>query len=164
MYKETEKVYLPEKIPSLISNLRKKGKTLVFTNGCFDILHIGHVRYLQKARDLGDFLIVGINSDQSIRGIKGENRPIIPQEQRAELLEALECTDLIVIFDEPDPLQLISLIQPDILVKGADWGTDQIIGREIVEQKGGQVIRLPLIPSVSTSLIIDTIVSRFAKK
>ena len=150
-----------DKIKDLVIERKRRGEKIVFTNGCFDLLHIGHTRYLWQARSCGDCLLIGLNSDRSIRAIKGQMRPIIPQEQRAELLAALECVDLVVIFDEPDPLGLIRLVQPDILVKGADWGYDQIIGREVVEAEGGRVVRIPLVPGVSTTAIINLIRTRF---
>ncbi|MFM8535948.1 MAG: D-glycero-beta-D-manno-heptose 1-phosphate adenylyltransferase [Acidimicrobiia bacterium] len=133
-------------------------QTVVFTNGVFDILHPGHVRYLQAARALGDKLIVAINSDRSVRELgKAPNRPIIPQHERAEVLRALACVDEVVIFDEADPHAIISKIQPDILVKGADWGADAIIGRDVVEAKGGRVVRIPLAEGYSTTKIINKI-------
>ena len=132
--------------------------TLVFTNGVFDILHPGHVRYLQEARALGDKLIVGINSDRSVRALgKAPDRPINNEKERAEVLRALACVDEVVIFDEPDPHAIISKIQPDILVKGADWDEDAIIGRDIVEAKGGRVVRIKLAEGYSTTKIIERI-------
>ena len=130
----------------------------VFTNGVFDILHPGHVRYLQAARALGDKLIVAINSDRSVRELgKAPNRPINPENERAEVLRALACVDEVVIFDEPDPHAIISKIQPDILVKGADWAEDAIIGRDVVEAKGGKVVRIPMADGYSTTAIINKI-------
>ena len=132
--------------------------TVVFTNGVFDILHPGHVRYLTAARALGDKLIVGINSDRSARALeKGPDRPVNPEHERAEVLRALACVDEVVIFDEPDPHAIISKIQPDILVKGADWGEDAIIGRDVVEARGGRVVRIPLADGYSTTDIINRI-------
>jgi rfaE bifunctional protein nucleotidyltransferase chain/domain len=148
-------------IKDIVTERKMRGEKIVFTNGCFDLLHVGHVRYLREARSHGDCLLIGLNSDYSIRAIKGEKRPILPQEQRAEVLAALEFVDLVVIFDETDPLRLISLVQPDVLAKGADWKYDQIIGREIVEQNGGQVVRIALVPDMSTTTIINLILSRF---
>ena len=131
---------------------------LVLTNGVFDILHPGHIRYLQAARALGDRLIVAINSDRSVRALgKAPNRPLNPELERAEVLRALACVDEVVIFDEPDPHAIISKIQPDILVKGADWAEDAIIGRDIVEARGGQVVRIPMAPGYSTTEIIKRI-------
>ena len=130
----------------------------VFTNGVFDILHPGHVRYLQAARALGDKLIVAINSDRSVRELgKAPDRPINPEHERAEVLRALACVDEVVIFDEADPHAIISKIQPDILVKGADWAEDAVIGRDVVEAKGGKVVRIPLAEGYSTTKIIERI-------
>jgi D-beta-D-heptose 7-phosphate kinase/D-beta-D-heptose 1-phosphate adenosyltransferase len=144
----------------LVERLKNDGKRIVFTNGCFDLIHVGHTRYLEEAKKLGDILIVAVNSDQSVRAIKGNKRPIIPEEERAEVLAALHCVDFVVIFDEPDPLNIISSLKPDVLVKGGDWGEDAIIGREVVESVGGKVVRIPEIKGASTSSIIDKIVSR----
>ena len=141
----------------LVARLRAAGKRIVFTNGVFDLLHIGHLRYLQQARTLGDALIVGLNSDRSVRANKGPQRPITPQAERAEVLEALSCVDGVVIFDEETPHDLIAAIQPDVLVKGADWAEDAIVGRDIVEARGGRVVRVALEPGQSTSAIIGKI-------
>ncbi len=141
--------------------LQKEGKRLVFTNGCFDVLHAGHVRYLKAARLQGDLLVLGLNSDQSVRSIKGERRPIVPQEQRAEVLAALSCVDYITLFDEPDPLHLIQILKPAVLVKGADWAEKDIIGADVVRRSGGEVVRVKLTPDISTSLIINRIVHRY---
>ena len=132
--------------------------TVVFTNGVFDILHPGHVRYLQEARALGDKLIVGVNSDRSVRALnKAPGRPINSEEERAEVLRALACVDEVVIFDEDTPHEIIGKIQPDILVKGADWGEQAIVGRDIVEAKGGRVVRIKLAEGYSTTKIIERI-------
>jgi D-beta-D-heptose 7-phosphate kinase/D-beta-D-heptose 1-phosphate adenosyltransferase len=128
---------------------------VVFTNGVFDLLHPGHVRYLQAARQLGGALIVGVNSDRSVRANKGPERPINPERERAEVLAALSCVDLAVIFDEDTPHALISQIQPDILVKGADWGEHDIVGRDVVEARGGRVVRMELSPGFSTTSLIE---------
>ncbi|MBW8862334.1 MAG: adenylyltransferase/cytidyltransferase family protein, partial [Acidobacteria bacterium] len=122
-----------------VRDLRARGRTIVFTNGVFDLLHPGHVRYLQQARALGDALIVGVNSDRSVRAIKGPMLPITPEDERAELIAALACVDAAVVFDEDTPWQLIAAVQPDVLVKGADWAEDAIVGRDIVEARGGRV-------------------------
>ena len=137
--------------------LRGEGKRIVFTNGVFDLLHPGHVRYLCHARQLGDALVVGINSDRSVRTNKGPDRPITPEGERAEILEALACVDKVVIFDDPTPHRLIVAVQPDILVKGADWAADEIVGRDVVEARGGRVVRVPIERGHSTSRIIDKI-------
>ena len=146
-----------EQAVDLVAQLRTAGKTVVFTNGVFDLLHIGHLRYLQQARALGDALMVGLNSDRSVRAIKGPQRPITPEAERAELLEALTCVDGVVVFDEETPHDLIALLQPDVLVKGADWAEDAIVGRDIVEARGGRVVRVALEAGQSTSAIIDRI-------
>ena len=131
---------------------------MVFTNGVFDILHPGHVRYLRDARALGDMLIVGINSDRSVRALaKAPNRPINSEAERAELLGALASVDAVVVFDEDTPHAIISAIQPDVLVKGADWGENEIVGRDIVESRGGRVVRVPLADGYSTTSLIEKI-------
>ena len=132
------------------------GGTVVFTNGVFDLLHPGHVRYLNQARQLGDALIVAVNSDRSVRANKGPDRPINRAEERVEILLALACVDAVVVFDEDTPLAVITEIQPDVLVKGADWGADDIVGREVVEGRGGRVVRLELAEGFSTTGLIGT--------
>jgi D-beta-D-heptose 7-phosphate kinase/D-beta-D-heptose 1-phosphate adenosyltransferase len=139
------------------ARLRDAGRKLVFTNGCFDILHVGHVRYLQAARSLGDALVVAINSDNSTRQLKGAQRPIVPQTERAEMLAALECVDFVTIFDELSPRSLIAALLPDVLVKGGDWQLDDIHGREEVEAAGGRVLPLPFVAGKSTTNIIEKI-------
>jgi rfaE bifunctional protein nucleotidyltransferase chain/domain len=141
----------------LAERLRREGKSLVFTNGVFDLLHPGHVRYLQAARREGDALIVGVNSDRSVRAIKGPERPLVPEAERAELVAALACVDAVVIFDEDDPALVIDRLRPSVLVKGADWPVDQIVGRQRVEADGGRVVRVPFADSHSTSAIIRKI-------
>ena len=142
---------------TLVERLRTAGKTVVFTNGVFDLLHPGHVRYLQHARTLGDALIVGVNSDRSVRAIKGPERPITPEQERAEILSALACVDAAVIFDEDTPHDLIAALQPDVLVKGADWAADAIVGRDIVEGRGGKIVRVAIEPGHSTTTILEKI-------
>ncbi len=149
---------------TIVNKEKAKGKKVVFTNGCFDILHAGHVIYLTRARSFGDFLVLGLNSDNSIRQIKGKNRPIVEQSQRALVLAALDCIDCIVIFDEKDPEILIREIVPDILVKGADWDEDQIIGADFVKNKGGIIKRVIFEEDISTSKIIDKIGRLFYAK
>ena len=127
---------------------------MVFTNGVFDLLHPGHVRYLQDARSLGDALIVGLNSDRSVRSNKGPERPITPENERAEILLALECVDAVAIFDDDTPAGIIKRVQPDVLVKGADWGPDNIVGRDTVEDRGGRVVRMPLLKGYSTTELL----------
>src|SRR5947209_11699979 len=127
---------------AFVRDLRASQKIVVFTNGVFDLLHPGHVRYLQRARRLGDALIVGVNSDRSVRLNKGPGRPITPEAERAEILSALDCVDAVVIFDEDTPHAIIAALQPDVLVKGADWAEDAIVGRDVVEARGGRVVRV----------------------
>ena len=141
---------------------RADGRTVVFTNGVFDILHPGHVRYLQDARALGDLLIVGLNADASVRRNKGPDRPINSEAERAEILAALACVDAVVLFEEDTPDAIVQLVQPDILVKGADWPADQIVGRDTVEARGGRVVLMPVEPGHSTSAIIDQVRRRRA--
>ena len=137
--------------------VQRRGGTVVFTNGVFDLLHPGHVRYLEEARQLGDVLIIGLNSDRSVRRNKGDQRPIVPEGERAELLAALRCVDAVVVFDEETPHAIISAIQPDVLVKGADWGPDNIVGRDVVEARGGRVVRVQLSEGLSTTELIGRV-------
>ena len=141
----------------LVDGLRSAAKRIVFTNGVFDLLHVGHLRYLQQARALGDALLVGVNSDRSVRAIKGPDRPITSENERAEILEALACVDGAVIFDEDTPHTLIAALQPDVLVKGADWAEDAIVGRDLVEARGGRVVLVPIEAGYSTTDLIDRI-------
>ena len=142
---------------AFVGRARAEGKKIVFTNGVFDLLHPGHVRYLQHARSLGDALIVGINSDRSVGTVKGPDRPITPELERAEILAALACVDAVGIFDEETPFEIISAIQPDILVKGADWAEHAIVGRDIVEARGGTVVRATIEEGYSTTSIVNRI-------
>ena len=132
---------------------------LVFTNGCFDILHPGHVDYLQRARDLGERLVVGLNSDASVRRLKGPTRPVNDEASRALVLAALACVDHVVVFEEDTPYELIRAVAPDVLVKGGDWSVDRIVGRDLVEARGGRVLSIPLLPGHSTTSIIDRILA-----
>jgi len=157
----TNKIISRPQIAGLMKNLKKKGRKIVFTNGCFDLLHVGHVRYLKEARGQGDCLVIGLNSDQSMRQIKDPARPLISEDQRAEVLAALECVDYIVLFDEADPFKLIEEIRPDVLVKGADWSMDKIIGADLVTSYGGKVHRVDLVSLISTSEIIQRILARY---
>lgn len=136
---------------------KRNGKRVVFTNGCFDLLHPGHIESLETARALGDVLIVGINSDESVRTLKGPGRPVIPAEERAEILASLECVDAVLIFEELTPRQVIAALVPDILVKGGDWPGNQIVGREEVEAAGGKVVRVEVVEGYSTSEILRKI-------
>ncbi len=140
-----------------LKDLKRKGKKIVFTNGCFDILHAGHVDLLEKARLQGDVLVLGINSDKSVKELKGEKRPVIPQHQRAFVAAGLEPVDFVVIFDEPDPFNVISQIVPDVLVKGGDWSPETIIGADVVEKHGGRILSLSFMEGVSTTGIINKI-------
>jgi len=148
----------------IIKNLKTKGKRIVFTNGCFDLLHIGHIRYLEEAKALGDVLVVGVNSDSSVRKLKGPQRPILPEEERTEILSGLGCVDYITLFDEIDPLKLITSLQPNVLVKGGDWTKEQTVGREVVERSGGEVVILPFVQGASTSNLIETILKKYEKR
>jgi D-beta-D-heptose 7-phosphate kinase / D-beta-D-heptose 1-phosphate adenosyltransferase len=148
----------------IIKDLKAKGKRIVFTNGCFDLLHIGHIRYLEEAKALGDVLVVGINSDSSVRKLKGPKRPILPEEERTEILSGLGCVDYITLFDEIDPLKLITSLQPNVLVKGGDWTKGQTVGREVVERSGGEVVILPFVQGASTSNLIETILKKYEKR
>ncbi len=154
----TTKVLPSDQLLSVLSGERTKGKRIVFTNGCFDLMHIGHTRYLQAAKALGDVLVVGVNSDVSVRTLdKAPDRPIVPEAQRAEVLAAIGCVDFVVMFEEPTPLQLIAAVQPDVLVKGGDWAIDRIVGRELVEARGGVVKTIPLVPDMSTTGLLQRI-------
>ncbi len=146
----------------LLEKVRGK-KKIVFTNGCFDILHAGHADYLNKAKSLGDILVVGINSDASVRRIKGEKRPIMPQQMRAYLLDNLKPVDYVVIFEEDTPLELIKAIKPDVLVKGADWDLERIVGADFVLSYGGRVERIPFSFDISTSKVIERVLDLYCK-
>lgn len=139
------------------ATLRRAGRRVVFTNGVYDLLHPGHVRYLERARALGDALILGVNADSSVRRNKGPGRPINPERERAELVAALEAVNAVVIFEEDTPAEIIRAVQPDVLVKGADWAADRIVGREIVEGRGGRVVRMPVEPGHSTTMLIERV-------
>ena len=136
---------------------KRNGRRVVFTNGCFDLLHPGHIRGLELARELGDVLIVGLNSDRSVRQLKGPGRPVIPERERAEILAALESVDAVVIFDDLTPREVIAALLPDVLAKGGDWPGDQIVGREEVEAAGGRVVSIPVVPGYSTTAILNKI-------
>lgn len=140
-----------------LDDLRKKGKKIAFTNGCFDILHIGHVRYLREARKTADILVLALNSDASVKKIKGEKRPLVPQDDRAEIMAALEFIDFVTIFDETTPLELINLLKPDVLIKGGDWPEDKVVGRDEIKKWGGKLTLIPEIKGKSTTSIVDKI-------
>lgn len=156
----THKVKTLEEMCRVRAGMRTQGRKLVFTNGCFDILHVGHVRYLNQARTLGDALVVAINSDRSVRENKGRSRPLVPEAERAEVLAALACVDYVIVFDEATPQSVIDAIVPDVLVKGADWGLSEIVGRETVEKAGGVVRNITLVPGRSTSSIVAKVLEQ----
>jgi len=160
----TSKIIRRSEITALVESLKVQKKKIVFTNGCFDLLHAGHVRYLTEARAQGDCLIVGLNTDRSVNRIKDPHRPLIPEDQRAEVLAALICVSYVVFFEEPDPLTLIEAIRPDVLVKGADWSEDDIIGAGLVRSYGGRVFRVALVGGISTTEIIRRIVERYGRQ
>ncbi len=152
-----EKIRPLEALRAELALRRAEGARIVFTNGCFDLLHVGHVRYLRQARRMGDLLVVAINSDASIRRLKGPSRPVQPERDRAEILAAMECVDYVVSFDQDTPLALIERLRPDVLVKGGDWPVERIVGREVVERSGGRVATIPYLEGASTSTLIERI-------
>ncbi len=158
-----EKIRSLEDLKRECADLRAAGKRIAFTNGCFDILHPGHARYLYEARALADFLIVAVNSDSSVKAVKGPGRPIFPEQARAELLAALGFVDAVLIFDEETPLRVIKELLPDILVKGADWAEEEIVGADVVKNRGGEVKRIPTVEGFSSSDIIERIVAPLEK-
>lgn len=158
------KVYTQKAILALRSDWKRQGKTTVFTNGVFDILHRGHVEYLGAAKRMGDILIVGLNTDASVQRLKGPLRPIVHEDDRAFIISQLVSVDAVCLFDEETPFKLISALVPEVLVKGADYSIDQIVGRDVVEGAGGSVKTVEFVPERSTTTIVDTIISRFAKK
>ena len=160
----TSKVKSLSEMVQIRKQLRDQGKRLVFTNGCFDILHVGHVRYLNEARSMGDALAVGVNSDRSVSKNKGKGRPVVPGQERAEILAALGCVDYVFLFDQPTPQQVIDDLVPDVLVKGADWCLEEIVGRETVEKAGGVVKSIPFVEGASTTQIIRRILQVFGNK
>jgi D-beta-D-heptose 7-phosphate kinase/D-beta-D-heptose 1-phosphate adenosyltransferase len=153
-----------EEASEIAKDLKERGKKIAFTNGCFDILHVGHIQLLERAKSFGDVLIVGLNSDDSIRRIKGEERPINPEEDRARVLKSLEVVDYVIIFNEDTPLETIKKLKPDILVKGGDWTPDNIVGRNIVESYGGKVKVVDLLENKSTTQILNKILSLKSNK
>lgn len=156
-----EKIVTLDEMCRLSNEYQRMGKTVVFTNGCFDILHAGHVSYLARAKACGDILVLGLNSDASIKGIKGENRPVVPEDQRATVMAALAVVDHVILFDAPDPGDIIRIIVPQVLVKGEDWPEDKIIGADFVKSAGGRVERIAFDQDVSTTRIIKRIGKRF---
>src|ERR1700682_5726869 len=154
------KIVSQDELILLAAREKRNGRRVVFTNGCFDLLHPGHVRCLAEARSLGDLLVVAVNSDSSVRGNKGPERPLVPQNDRAEVLAALSSVDYVTIFDEPTPRDLIARLLPSVLVKGADWGPNDVVGREEVEAAGGRVVSIPLAPGYSTTSLLQKIRDR----
>ncbi len=159
-----DKIYSREKLKKIIDRLRKERKKIVFTNGCFDILHVGHTRYLEEAKKQGDVLVLGLNSDDSVRSLKGQKRPVIPENERADVVAALESVDFVTIFPELTPLELIEYLKPDVLVKGGDWKEEQVVGRKSVEKWGGRVIIIPEIKGSSTTNIVEKIMKVYSNK
>lgn len=151
------KVLRLEDAYELVERHKASGQRIIFTNGCFDLLHPGHTRYLADARKLGDILIVAVNSDRSVRALKGEGRPIFPQEERAEILAALDAVDYVTVFDDPTPQAVIARMLPQVLVKGAGWGPNEIVGRVEVEAAGGRVVSMPAVPGFSTTGIVSAV-------
>lgn len=156
-----KKIYTQSKLSLHLNNLRKQGNVVVTTNGCFDVLHLGHLRYLQAARKLGDLLVVAVNSDDSVRQLKGENRPLVPEDERAEMLAGLACVDYVVIFNELTPIELLSELKPNIHVKGGDYKLEQLVEREIVEENGGKVVVGINVPGKSTTNLIEVICEQY---
>jgi rfaE bifunctional protein nucleotidyltransferase chain/domain len=157
------KILTWEELHRVLDLRRKEGKTIVFTNGCFDILHVGHVQYLQEARRMGDLLVLGLNSDASVRAIKGEKRPLVPQTERAEVIASLTSVDYVTLFDETTPLRLIEYLRPDCLVKGGDWKESSVVGRDLVQAWGGRVVIVPLTEGASTTNIVEKILQVYGK-
>ena len=151
----------PAKLAPILKNRKNLGQKVVFTNGVFDLLHLGHVTYLQEARRQGDLLVVGLNSDASVRRIKGPLKPLLPLTERAEMLMALSCVDYVSFFEEDDPYNIVKILQPDILVKGGDWALDKIIGADLVQSWGGKVMNIPVVEGRSTTNLIQMVVERF---
>ena len=158
------KIYSRGELKAIIARLKQEGKTVIFTNGCFDILHSGHTRYLSEARKLGDVLVLALNSDTSVRAIKGEKRPIVPEAERAEVLSALSSVDYVTVFEEPTPLELIEFLQPDVIVKGGDWAEKDIVGGDAVRRWGGRVAVMPEIEGASTTNIIEKVLQVYGTR
>jgi len=159
-----EKIKEKEDLRRAVEDFKREGKRIVFTNGCFDLLHVGHIRYLEKAKTLGDILVVGVNSDRSVKELKGPLRPLLPQEERMEILSGLGCVDYVTLFDEPTPLELITALKPHVLVKGGDWSKETIVGRDVVEGAGGEVVVIPFVEGSSTTRLIETILERYDQR
>ena len=157
------KILSREQLKKEIERLRQGGKKIAFTNGCFDILHVGHTRYLRDARKTGDVLILALNSDASVRAIKGEKRPLVPEAERADLVASLEAVDYVTIFDELTPLELIEFLQPDVIVKGGDWSEENVVGRQSVRKWGGKVVIIPETKGASTTNIVEKIIKTYGR-
>ena len=158
-----EKILGWEELKQKVELHRRRGDKIAFTNGCFDILHVGHVRYLREARKAGDLLVVALNSDASVRAIKGAKRPLVPQRQRAEVIASLEAVDYVTLFDETTPLKLIEYLRPDCLIKGEDWSEEAVVGRDAVRSWGGAVILIPMVEGASTTNIVEKILGIYGK-
>ena len=158
------KIYSREKLKEELDRCQREGKQIVFTNGCFDILHVGHTRYLREAKKIGDILVLALNSDSSVRAIKGERRPLVPEDERADVVASLESVDYVTIFSEVTPLELIEYLKPDILVKGGDWAEEDIVGRESVKRWGGRVVIIPEIKEASTTNIIEKVINVYGEE
>jgi D-beta-D-heptose 7-phosphate kinase/D-beta-D-heptose 1-phosphate adenosyltransferase len=158
---ELRKVLTRDELVRAVRQHRQSGERIVFTNGCFDLLHVGHMRYLQQARALGDRLVLGLNDDASVRRLKGDKRPLIPHAEQASVLAALACVDYVTIFSEDTPLELIACVRPDVLVKGGDYTPDTVVGRDEVEAYGGEVVLVPFVEGISTTTIIDSVLQRY---
>ncbi len=159
----TQKIYERHALAAVLQQAKDAGRSVVTTNGCFDVLHLGHLRYLQAARELGDLLVVALNSDTSVRTIKGENRPLVPEAERAEMLAGLACVDYVVLFSEPTPIALLSELKPNLHVKGGDYRLEQLVEKEVVEANGGQVVIGLNVPGKSTTDLIQVICERYAE-
>jgi D-beta-D-heptose 7-phosphate kinase/D-beta-D-heptose 1-phosphate adenosyltransferase len=153
----------PSQLAPVLKNLQNQGRKVVFTNGVFDLLHLGHVTYLQEARKQGDLLVVGLNSDASVRRIKGPLKPLLPVEERAEMLLALDCVDYTTFFEEDDPYNIIKILRPDVLVKGGDWALDKMIGGDLVQSWGGKVMNIPVVEGRSTTNLIQMVRERYGQ-
>ena len=153
-----------QRLKQVLKELRAQGKRIAFTNGCFDILHVGHVRYLREAKKTADVLVLGLNSDRSVRSIKGERRPIVPEGERADVMAALEMVDYVTLFDEDTPGELIALLEPDVLIKGGDWSAESVVGRGVVERRGGRVVIVPLTEGSSTTNVIGKILDVYGSE
>lgn len=149
-----DKIKHLKELKEILNIEKQNGKRIVFTNGCFDILHVGHIRYLEEAKNYGDILVVAVNSDASVKGLKGDSRPLVPEQDRAEVLAALGCIDYVLIFEEPDPVRVITELLPHILIKGGDYKPDEVLGKDIVETNNGKVIIIPLVENRSTTNLV----------